>query len=287
MSIPSSIVESIETKLGMVKKFAPASGGCINNGGVIDTDSGKYFIKWNDSGAFPKMMEKEARGLELLASSESLKVPRVIMHGTSVSFQYLVLECIESKPRKSNYWKTFGEQLATLHLYSSPIFGLDHDNYIGSLHQKNTEGNTWVEFFIELRLKVQIALAKEKGLMSAAIEKDFDVLFNKLPGLIHDEKPSLLHGDLWGGNIMVDNSGEPCVIDPAVYFGNREVDLAMTTLFGGFDMKYLNSYNEVYPLVPGHEERLELYKLYPLLVHVNLFGAGYLSQVSSILKQFC
>lgn len=286
MTVPLVIVDSLTPSIGKVTSFTPASGGCINNGGIVTTVGERYFLKWNESDAYPGMLETEARGLRILSHTNSLKVPEVIQHGNAGNFQYLLLQCITSSSRKSNFWHCFGEQLAAIHMTSSSSFGLDHDNYIGSLHQKNDYLSDWVKFYIERRLNPQIDLAKENNLMPFEMTKSFDSLFKKLPGMLPDEKPALLHGDLWGGNLMVDEHGHPCVIDPAVYFGNREVDLAMTQLFGGFDPKYLESYHAAFPLHSNYEERMLVYQLYPLMVHVNLFGGGYLSQVKSILDRF-
>ena len=281
--VPKPILKALETEFGIALSFVLASGGCINNGGVIQFSKKSFFIKWNDAVAYPGMLSKEALGLKLLKKADAVRVPNVISEGVAENFQFILLEKIEAAGRSHSYWKNFGEQLATLHQSTSGQFGLDHDNYIGSLKQENLQRKSWIEFFIEMRLKRQLARAKH---LPTSLRSKFDVLFEKLPGLLVIEKPALLHGDLWGGNILVDEKGEPCLIDPAVYYGHREVDLAMTTLFGGFDMKFLDAYNYVFPLENGFEERFELYNLYPLLVHVNLFGGSYLSQVQAILRRF-
>ncbi|HZI24010.1 MAG TPA: fructosamine kinase family protein, partial [Chryseolinea sp.] len=154
------------------------------------------------------------------------------------------------------------------------------------LPQFNNQNTSWVNFFIEQRLQVQVNLAIENGVAKADWEKKFAALYNKLPGLIPVEAPSLLHGDLWSGNLITDEKGEPCLIDPAVYYGNREADMAMTKLFGGFSGRFYAAYQEAFPLSPGHEQRVDLYNLYPLMVHVNLFGGSYVHSVESILGAF-
>jgi protein-ribulosamine 3-kinase len=286
MTVPGSISSTLRSSLGELHKFDPASGGCINHCGIIHMDKGKYFLKWNNASAFLNMLQLEKKGLGILLESKTIRVPKTFEAGQAADFQYLVMEVISSSPRQPQYWRVFGEQLARLHQCSSTAFGLDEDNYIGSLPQKNTCANSWIDFFIDNRLNFQLQVASKSGLISSSTVKQFEQLYPKLSSLLPNEKPALLHGDLWGGNIMVDESGLPCVIDPAVYYGHREVDIAMTMLFGGFDMSYLKSYNEVYPLSPGFKERLPIYNLYPLLVHVNLFGSGYVSQVKSVLAQF-
>lgn len=286
-SIPGEIFHEVETQTGLViKDFSPASGGCINKGGRITTSDDSYFLKWNDRYRYPGMFEAEARGLSALREANALAVPRVIHAGTTERYQFLLLEHIEPSGKSKNYWQHFGSGLALLHRQSSPRFGLDHDNYIGSLPQRNKLSKSWIEFFIGERLGFQVQIGRDAGKIDQPLEKKFEALYRKLPSLLPEELPALVHGDLWGGNLMTSAVGEPCLIDPAVYYGNREVDLAMTQLFGGFDQTFLRAYDEVYPLAPGYQQRLDLYNLYPLLVHVNLFGGGYRSQVAAIVNRF-
>ncbi|HET9487549.1 MAG TPA: fructosamine kinase family protein [Chryseosolibacter sp.] len=286
-TIPSAIAQDIEAQTGsIIRGFSFSSGGCINHGGKLSGSRGDFFLKWNDANKLPAMFETEARGLSLLRSANALAVPEVIHVGQAGVFQYLLLEHIEPAGKVRQYWKHFGSGLAALHKNSSDRFGLDHNNYIGSLPQQNTESPSWVEFFVERRLKVQLIRAHDQGKIDRVSLEKFDALFDKLSSMFPQEPPALLHGDLWGGNIMTDARGEPCLIDPAVYYGQREADLAMTQLFGGFDNSFLESYGEVYPLEPGYKERFDLYNLYPLLVHVNLFGGGYLRQVMSVVEKF-
>ena len=287
-SVPSEIVKAIQLRNAcVITGFSFLGGGSINRGGRLTLSDGTIqFLKWNDLKKFPGMFEAEARGLALLAGSKSLIIPGVVIAGDAHPYQFLLLEYIDEAPKSKTYWSDLGYGLATLHRGTSEHFGLDHDNYIGSLHQSNSSSLSWIDFFIERRLKSQLKLAIDGRLIGKEFSKKFDTLFRKLPSLLPEERPSLLHGDLWGGNIIVDHNGNPCLIDPAVYYGHREVDLAMTRLFGGFDFTFMDTYTEAYPLLPGYEERFDLYNLYPLLVHVNLFGGGYVAQVASVLKRF-
>lgn len=280
-------MQEIEAHTGsLVRDFNFASGGCINNGGRVATTNDVFFLKWNDRMQFPGMFEAEAKGLSLLRRSSPLVAPEVLLSGQAESYQFLLMEYIDEGRRASSYWRDLGVGLAALHNARSKEFGLDHDNYIGSLPQHNKPSGSWVEFFVEQRLRVQLQIALDKGAFDESSSRKFEELFDRIPALIPTEPPSLLHGDLWGGNIMTSSQGRPCIIDPAVYYGHREVDLAMTQLFGGFDDSFLDSYREAYPLAPGYEERVVLYNLYPLLVHVNLFGGGYAAQVMHALKRF-
>jgi len=165
-------------------------------------------------------------------------------------------------------------------------FGLDYNNYIGSLHQQNNLHPTWVDFFINERLQPQIKLARDNNEIDSTTILKFENLYKKLDEVFPKEKPALLHGDLWSGNFMSDEKGESVIMDPTVYYGHREMDIAMAKLFGGFDAEFYSSYNEHYPLENGWEQRINVCNLYPLMVHVNLFGGGYLGQVKSILSKF-
>jgi protein-ribulosamine 3-kinase len=285
LTVPEEIASDLESKLNFrIKTFEKSAGGCINQGGKLRTSSEDFFLKWNDVSRFPGMFDAEAKGLNCLLQTGAFTIPKVISIGQTTSFQYLLLEFIESVPKRSDYWKHFGEGLAKLHLTTSTVYGLDHDNYIGSLPQRNYSGDNWIEFLIKNRL--QPMLASAINTLGMSVYDKFEKLYLRLPDLLLIEKPSLLHGDLWSGNILTDNQGWPCVIDPSVYFGNREVDLAMTRLFGGFDKSFLEVYNSHFPLISGYERRFLIYQLYPLMVHVNLFGKSYLPGVVSILNQF-
>lgn len=286
-AVPTPILLEIEAYLGSkVRGFSFSAGGCVNKGGKLVTTGGIFFLKWNDHKKCPGMFRAEAEGLTLLRSRTSLVVPGVTHVGVAGEWQFLLMEFIEEGDRGGEYWSGFGSGLAGVHRFESRPFGLEHDNYIGILKQSNTQSLSWIEFFVEQRLRPQLKLAVDEGKAGSVIVNRFEALFTRLSVLLPEEKPSLLHGDLWGGNQITTSDGRPCLIDPAVYYGNREVDLAMTQLFGGFDVSYLYSYNEVHPLLPGFQERVPIYNLYPLLVHVNLFGGGYLSQVKSVLEKF-
>jgi protein-ribulosamine 3-kinase len=285
--VPGEILRDVETALHCsVSQFSPTGGGCINHGGRLQTSKGPFFIKWNRTEALPQMFKTESKGLKLLRDTKTIHVPEVVLESVAGNLQYLVLEYIESKLQNARYWTDFGRNLALLHKNSNESFGLDHDNYVGSLKQYNHQETSWGEFLISQRLDIMVKLAGERGHIDSRAREKFDALYKRLNSILSDEKPSLLHGDLWAGNLIVDDLGSPCMIDPAVYYGNREVDLAMTQLFGGFDKAFFESYNEEFPLAEGYESRIRIYQLYPLLVHVNLFGKSYLPKVVSILNEF-
>jgi fructosamine-3-kinase len=210
----------------------------------------------------------------------------VVATGEAVGTAFIVLEFIESGRRDTRFWENFGAALAALHQVSAPSFGLAFNNYIGSLPQSNRQHSKWTDFFTAERIMPQMHLASEKGLLSRRHRAQFEKIEQKLTGLFPAEMPSLLHGDLWSGNFITDETGFACLVDPAVYFGHREAELAFTRLFGGFDERFYSAYNEQFPLEKGFRERQDIYNLYPLLVHLNLFGTGYLPEIENILNRF-
>jgi fructosamine-3-kinase len=262
-------------------------GGDINEAFAVDLADGQtVFVKTNTS-APRSMFLAESRGLVWLAEAQALRVPRVLAVGNSgPGPAYLVLEHIRSAGRARDFDEALGRGLAALHRFGAPTFGLDHDNFIGPLPQRNVPRPTWAEFYRENRLQPQLQRAVERGLASPAMRRGLERVIETLEVLVGPlEPPARLHGDLWGGNLLVDEWGAPCLIDPAVYGGHREMDLAMMRLFGGFGPRVFAAYQEAFPLSTGHEERLPLYQLYPLLVHVNLFGKSYVSSVEEALSQ--
>jgi fructosamine-3-kinase len=264
------------------------SGGDINDAFEVRlADARTVFVKTNARAA-PEMFPAEARGLAFLAEAKAVRVPEVLAvssPGDPVNF--LALELVRSKAPTRNYDETLGRGLAALHRFGAPTFGLDHDNFIGSLPQSNRAHERFSEFFEKERLAPQLERAVTQGRAGAGMRRGFERLFARLPELVGpDEPPSRLHGDLWGGNLHTDETGAPCLIDPAVYGGHREIDLAMMRLFGGFGERVFESYAEAFPLSPGAGERVSLFQLYPLMVHVNLFGGGYAGQVESILARY-
>jgi protein-ribulosamine 3-kinase len=269
-----------------ILRSSSIGGGCINNARKLETSSGIFFLKWNDAQRYPKMFEGEAKGLILLKKTNTVGIPDIIGTDEAGSYSFIVLEFIEPGKKIKNFWEDFGTSLAQLHKNTSELFGLEYDNYIGSLPQRNTQKNSWIEFFIEERLEKQIALAKNSSAIDNPTIQQSNNLYKRLSEIIPEEKPSLLHGDLWNGNVMTGADGKAWLMDPAVYYGHREMDIAMSKLFGGFSPEFYESYREAFPLQKGSEERMDIYNLYPLLVHVNLFGGGYLSEVKNILSRF-
>ena len=265
---------------------APLGGGSINETFRIGTTSGPLFIKFNQAKRYPGMFSTEANGLAILEKAGYIRVPNVLHSAETGNFAFLLLEYIDGTVPVGNFWQIFGQNLARLHRRTYAAFGLDHDNYIGSLKQSNHNHPLWIEFLVMERLQPLVRMAYDSGLLDGQDVRRMEMLYKKLPEILPIEPPSLIHGDLWSGNYMVGADGNPCIIDPAVYYGHREMDIAMSKLFGGFSPEFYRSYNEEYPLEKGWEKRVELNQLYPLLVHVNLFGEGYSRQVKQILKDF-
>lgn len=262
------------------------SGGCISESLIIHMNSDeKYFLKVNNN-VPDDMFAKEANGLVEIGKSLSIRVPKVIL----VTENFILMECIEGSSKAKNFYEDFGIQFAKMHRHFSTTFGFYEDNYIGSTIQKNipseTEKNNWIEFYFNKRLLFQFKLAESNGYADTDLRNYFKQLENRIEKILEceDEKPSLLHGDLWGGNYIVDENGKVCLIDPAVYYGNREADLAMTKLFGGFTKQFYSSYNESYPLTEGYKYRENIYKLYHILNHLNLFGMSYYQQAIILMK---
>ncbi|MDP6907857.1 MAG: fructosamine kinase family protein, partial [Flavobacteriales bacterium] len=281
----NSHIEDIigSNNLGKLKSVSPVSGGSINDAFRIETNSNKFFLKTNDASRFPKMFEMESKGLTILSYS-SFVVPQPKVVGQQGRKQFILLDWIESENPTSNYWGDYGRSLADLHSKTSDLFGLDHSNYIGSLSQSNNWESTWADFYREERLIPQMELAAQSGQLSSKMKNGFEALFVRMEEIYPIERPSLLHGDLWSGNMMVSSEGKPCIFDPAAYYGHREMDLAMMALFGGFGKSWVGSYNEMYPLENNWNERIPIGQLYPLMVHVNLFGGSYARSVETILQ---
>ena len=274
-------------------RFEGISGGSINQAFRMIAGQGRqYFLKLNSATDYPGLFVKEKNGLEFLDKPEAsqgrtiIRVPAVIGCGVINTYQFLVLEWIERGTKTRKFWNEFGEQLAVLHKVSRHSFVFHEDNYMGALTQRNDLNPEWISFFIQNRLQPQVELANLKNRLEAKHITGFETIYARLPEIFNKEPSSLLHGDLWSGNFMCDESNRPVLIDPAVYFGHRSVDLGMSTLFGGFDNEFYEAYNYNYPFPTNYKEQWEVANLYPLLIHLNLFGKTYLPQIESIIKKY-
>ena len=290
MAITKEIVQGIinETigEQSEVIGISPVSGGCIHNAQKVITNKENYFVKMNHA-SDSNMFRTEYSGLELLASAGEINVPEAIAYGVKDGQAYLLLNFIDSNARKSSFWNDFGVAMANLHKnHCNDRYGLSYNNYIGRLDQFNDFSENWISFFIDKRLEVQLKLAFENNYIDRAYLANCARFYQKLPDLLPADPPSLLHGDLWSGNFMTGEEGQPVIIDPAVYYGHREIELSFTQMFGGFDRQFYRSYMEAFPLEPGFESRVEIYNIYPHLVHVNLFGPSYLSGVTPVIRRF-
>ena len=295
MTTPASsdpVWQSISTAIGARTKqsFAlanirPISGGCINDAAVIDNgDNRVYFVKLNAANC-ADMFEAEADALGELSAAKALRVPSPVCFGSDDQYAWLVLEYLgEVKLRSNGNWALAGRELARMHQSRQKQYGWRRDNTIGSTPQPNDYSGDWVEFLRQQRIGYQLDLAARNGYGGRLLTHGHRLL-DGLPTLFADYIPdaSLLHGDLWSGNIGFVDNGEPVVFDPAVYYGDRETDVAMTELFGGFADDFYRGYEEVWPLDQGYRVRKHVYNLYHLLNHLNLFGTGYVLQCESVI----
>ncbi len=286
-SLWQEIANHIATVRGrefIIENQRSVSGGCINDGYCISGSGQKYFVKLNRPNQ-SEMFAAEALGLQQMAATKSILVPEPICWGETQSNSYIVLNWLELGSGGAGSWQEMGRQLAAMHKASgSERFGWDRDNTIGSTPQINTWCDNWAEFWAETRIGYQLRLANRKG----GGFPDAKKVASRIKQILQDvqPQPSLVHGDLWSGNAAIASDGSPVIFDPAAYYGDREVDIAMTELFGGFPPSFYKGYNEALPLDSGYGDRKDLYNLYHVLNHFNLFGGGYGSQAKRILQRF-
>lgn len=270
----------------IIKNIYAVTGGDTSTSYRLECNGDSFFLKCMESHSYPDIFEKELAGLQLLADSKSIAIPKPLFIGKTADTVYLVAEFIAKQPPEDDFWEIFAEKMATLHQQTAPQFGLDTDNYIGTLPQSNKQHTSWTEFYGRERIEPLVRKCIDQQLLDKAISSSCETLCKKLPEIFPVELPALVHGDLWGGNYLAGPGGQPYIFDPAVYYGNREMDLAMTRLFGGFDRRFYWHYEEIYPLAHGWQERISLCQLYPLLVHAVLFGGGYVQRVKNILSAY-
>lgn len=294
----ASRISEVTGKTFEINQRRSVAGGCINQGYAVIGNTGTYFVKLNQASKL-EMFEAEALGLRQMLATKTIRVPKPICVGTAVEFAYIVLEWLElGSGNNTQSWEALGSQLAAMHCWhsfssstsSNPAefrgdqnkFGWDVNNTIGSTPQINTWTSNWAEFFAEYRLGYQFKLAQRRG-GHFPLEAKVMAAVPKL--LNHQPQPSVVHGDLWGGNAGITTSGEPVIFDPAAYIGDREVDLAMTELFGGFPTAFYRGYHDICAMEEGYKRRKILYNLYHILNHFNLFGGGYGSQANRMMEQ--
>jgi fructosamine-3-kinase len=287
--LPNTLRESVAAVLGTsITGAVSVHGGDINHAARLETRDGFYMLKWKMDAPIG-FFAAEAQGLETLQHAGELRVPTVIAQADATHGcpGWLVMAWIATAPAGSKFAENLGYGLAALHRHTSERYGFDQANFIGELPQPNTPTVCWVDFYRDQRLGAQMAIAAQNGQLTLERQKRLDALCARLDDLIPAAitVPSLLHGDLWSGNFLAVGD-QPILIDPAVYYGHREVEIAFTELFGGFPARFYAAYREAYPLDPGYERRRALYQLYPLLTHMNMFGGGYPLQVDAVCRQY-
>jgi protein-ribulosamine 3-kinase len=283
VKLPAAVAAEIEGLLQEnIRQVSSVAGGCIHSALRVDTDRASYFAKHGDLSA-GVMFEAEAFALGEIGKTQTVRVPAVIGRAP----RWLLLEWLEPGSPRRDGWRSFGAELALMHRARSDRFGWSQPNFIGSLPQQNDWADSWPRFWQERRLQPQLEQARRRGLLGSGDVETFEVLFREIPERLSTttaEGASLLHGDLWSGNAHGYANGIAAV-DPSAYYGHREVDLAMAALFGGFPQSFWDGYSEVWPLErAGFEQRRAIYQLYYLLVHVNLFGAGYVAGTREALR---
>ncbi len=264
----------------------PVTGGSISSAYLLETSNKSFFLKINKAPNAIEMFQAEQEGLDAIEKSDTISVPHVHLVDSYNEKAFILMDYVNNKRPEPSDYSRLGMELARLHLGEQKDFGFTSDNFIGSLPQSNKIHTDWVEFYLEERLYPQLQLALRTNLLSKkevpTKERGIDV-FSRF---LNDVSPSLLHGDLWGGNYLISTEGVPYLIDPAVYRGHFMIDIAMSKLFGSFGDEFYNAYHEIIPKPEYYNEQIDLYQLYFLLVHLNLFGRGYYSSVSEILNRY-
>lgn len=284
--LPRTLHAQLETVIGStITDTRSVGGGCISNAARIRTSNGRdRFLKWGGREEFARgIFFCEAEALTVLAEGKEIRVPAVFgVKDEEAEFSWLLLEWLEPGRASGKGWEALGRSLAALHRRQINEFGWVTSNFIGTLPQWNEWRADWPTFWREQRIEPQMRSfsGSDRGRIEGLLDHTADLL-----AIGNDEGPSLLHGDLWGGNVHGLEDGTCALIDPSAYYGHREVDLAMAALFGGFSDRFFDAYNEVWPLQPGFERRRHFYQLYYMLVHVNLFGASYLSGTRALLSK--
>ncbi len=259
------------------------SGGCINQGYKVKGNNREYFVKLNDASQV-EMFAAEALGLKQMYATQTITVPEPVCWGMAANSSYIVLQWLDLGGGNKQSWTEMGRQLATMHREgTSQDFGWERNNTIGSTPQVNSWMDNWADFFAEQRIGYQLKLAKRRGGSFPDTKQVVDAVKAKLA--VRQPQPSLVHGDLWSGNAAIGKDGTPIIFDPATYYGDRETDIAMTELFGGFPTAFYNGYNEAWQLDSGYRQRKNIYNLYHVLNHFNLFGGGYGNQAQRIIQQ--
>lgn len=262
------------------------SGGDISEVYLLQTKEQAIFVKLNHTPIAEKMFEREREGLEAIAETKTIKVPATFLTGKIGDTAFLAMEFIPSKRPNERNFQQLGTQLAALHQCGHTVFGFEKDNFIGRLPQSNQIHKNWSNFYVAERLFPQFKLAVDQKLLSLHELPKEHQLLSFFDTHFPDVQPSLLHGDLWGGNYLISETGEPYLIDPATYYGDQIVDIAMSKLFGGFGTSFYHAYQAVFPKRKDFEMRIDWYQLYYLLVHLNLFGRGYFGSVNTILRRY-
>lgn len=288
MTISASLIQHLRQATGrdlQNHRVTRVGGGDINTAFRLQAADADWFIKLNRSSLL-NMFAAEASGLQELAALQQVKVPHVVLFGEHGNQAYLLLEYEALGSLRGDSASRFGRQLAKLHRQPQAYFGWPIDNTIGSTPQHNDRNDDWVDFWQQQRLGKQLQFAARNG-FTGSLQSHGLKLLEKLPAFFtrHRPHPSLLHGDLWGGNAASDSRGDPIMFDPACYYGDREADIAMTELFGGFGPDFYAAYNDEYPLDPDYNTRKTIYNLYHILNHLNLFGGGYLGQASNMIDR--
>ncbi|MCU7548225.1 fructosamine kinase family protein [Chitinophagaceae bacterium LB-8] len=266
--------------------FELVGGGSINETGRLTADGQNFFYKINNASKFPHLFQKEANALRYISSQKIIKAPGVLHCIETESEQVLILEWIKSGTKTHQFWKSFGSQLAALHSITNSHFGWEEQNYMGSIEQSNPWTEDWSSFFASQRLMPLAERCLQANLLTVKHHQKLEKVCDQLSAVFEPEPPALLHGDLWSGNFMCNDNEEPVLIDPAIYFGHRSIDLAMTTLFGGFDKAFYEAYHYYLPLPNNYQEQWKICNLYPLLIHLYLFGSSYRPQIEQTLSNF-